>query len=640
MESRTMIQLGPLELESTTVELPVGVKSGRIERGRTATPATRTVRMQIRLETTDPVYQQLIELSRNKYIVALPLYSGYKHIDGLYRIKSLREEPINWRWQDITLVIEAVGHHFHKSQQNMIRKDDWNIIYSEDFSSWSTPLLNQESWGDVTTIEIDTGTTGSATDFIRRAQVSVNYDTSYPTAIVGSKVGKLASAESVKAVLFGFDDWRNYDYSAWVQTASSSKHGIMWRVETGNIRGCEDDFTTDYSGNKGRGRHYELLVDPTNNRYIIEYHSSWETTEDQIDEIYSESHDALDTDTWYFLGVITVGKYHFCFVNGQLITYFKDDRCKGGRVGVILRESGSYPLYFDNIQVREIPSNLLVLDESYSEPQDELVKTRETLYGQIAYSEEPQITYKSDAGGARCILHLRFDQKYGSKVFDLSPYNHDALIKQGVWKDGFMRFTAGSDGLVIPYTSDLGNDDEGTVIIRFRMNGTVTSTADSIIRRGTTDWAIWMSTTNNDNLHSAAEEPGSAAAIVGPYTSYYPLRPDNEWRTLVVRWKDSIDRWEMYIDGLACGADYSNNQSGYGTSTTTDMIIGRANVDIESVIIYNQWMEEPSIPGAISSKILDVDTHHEDEVFDARFNEEIGYVEDMWKNTGQISHHH
>jgi len=71
-----MIQLGPLELNSVTLETPLGVSSadeiklstGRIQRVK---DERFTLRLKVRLEKADSTYRQLVELVRNDKIVAL-----------------------------------------------------------------------------------------------------------------------------------------------------------------------------------------------------------------------------------------------------------------------------------------------------------------------------------------------------------------------------------------------------------------------------------------------------------------------------------------------------------------------------------------------------------------------------------------
>jgi len=609
-----MIQLGPLELNSATAETPVGVRAatettmstGEIIKTR---KEQSTLRLKVRLHRDDPTYKQLIEMSQNYKIAILPLYSGYENLDGLYVLRTITDRPINWLWHELIINLEDVGSYFRKVDDKGIRTDDWGVMYQEDFEDWvgGEILLDYQVWG------WDTG-------------VNVEYDEDPP---VGSKCGVLSNSQDVTCVLFGFEHWKNYSYSVWVKSSSTDPFGIMWRATTGNITGAEDDFS-GYLDPRTGGAHFEFLIDTTNNKYRVEYHSSWESDNKEL--LYEEEHEGLEADTWYLLQIICVGEYHFCMANGRIVTYFKDERCAGGNMGVTVRESGAAVVYMDNILVQQVPSGLMVLDETYSNPDGKILKQRETLYGKIAYSEDPTIKYKATTGGSSCILHLRMDQGYGHVIFDKSSYNHDARIMDGQWKDGYMRFKAGGRGLKISHDADLDNDDEGTVIIRMRLNAPSASIADPIIRRGTTDWAIWMGTNNGDQLFSCAEEPGSTAAGTAPRTSIYPLRPDYEWRTYVIRWKDSINRWEMYVDGVATGSDYSNIQSGYGTATGVDMLIGQANVDIEYILVYDQWIEEPSISGGTSSKILDVDSHHDNEVLDIRFNEQLDYVKEYWSN--------
>jgi len=494
-------------------------------------------------------------------------------------------------------------------------------------------MLNEVQWqngGQVTKVG-STTSKSPVTKYTRRAMVSVNYTS--PETVFGNSCGALSNTLNIKAALFGFDYWKNYDFSCWVQAGANNKFGIVWRSETGNIEGWNSALTAN-SANKHRGRHYELIVDPVNEKYLVEYHTSWDSGEDIVTTIYSETHESLDYDKWYLLGVITIGSYHFCFVNGHLITYFRDTNCKGGRAGVVFQNTANKAIFLDNVQVREIPASILVLDESYSEPQGEIVKTRETTFGQIAYCEDQQIAYKTGSGGSNCILHLRFDQPYGEKVFDRSPFNHDARVVSGEWKrEGHMRFYAGSDGLIIPYTSDLALDTEGTVIIRLRTHDDAVGD-DCIIRRGSTDWCVAIKNTDG-KLRSSSREPGSTPYTSAPTTDVPNHKPSSQWKTYVIRWDESIVRWQQFCDGQSSGADPNQSQSSNPViATTDDMVIGQANVDIEYIVIYNKWIEEPSLPGGISARIVDADSHHEDEVFDIRFTEHNLYnaMREFWND--------
>lgn len=631
------IQIGPLEIPSVTQVTDTVQTTGAFRKlqgtvPQQTQPGTKKLKLKVRLKKDDPVYHQLIELMRNNKIGALPLYSGYNHVDALHVVTSMREKPINWLWQEIDLTLEDVGNYFMKTQDSALRKDDWNTIYQEDFEDWSGSqvILNETLWGALNAVTYE----GTVTD--------VGSGT-FPVGEQCGVIGQAGETEDRKSFLFGFDYWKNYSFSAWVQSSSSENTGLIWRAESGNFRGVADDYDTTYDGAKTGGKHYRIVIDYNNNQYRVEYHNGWEASAEDIRILYSESHDELNIDTWYLLQVITIGDYHFCYVNGAMITYFKDKNCKGGRCGLYYMATGDTQMWMDNILVQEVPAAVLTLDESYSSPQGEIAKTRQTLYGQIAYAEDQAIKYKSGSGGPNCILYLRMDQEYGEMVADHSIRGNHARVRGGEWRDGYIRFSAKTDGLVVPYDEIWADSGEqGTIIMRMRVHDRpVLGGGDSIVIRGEDDWSIfWRTIFGHDHMKFAQGDPSSAAAFVAPRTTHYPIEPDAEWRTFVFRWdhtKTANGRWEIYVDGMAAGSDYDEVQKNYWDvgpgPSTEDMFIGQANVDIAYLVIYNTWMEEPSIPGSISSNLLDVDEHHEDEVWDLRCVDHPDRLKEYWSAT-------
>jgi len=613
-----MIQLGPLEIDKEILENPIGVKTGGYKRMSTGeelklSEPINTLRIRFRIKLKDRKYKEIVSFIRNNKYGSVPLYTGHQYIDGLYQIKSMRESSINWKWQEIIILLERRGTRYNKIQEAWLRYDDWNIIYEEDFEDSPAELLNQKVYDDdASALQIST--------------------TVY---MVGDKGGRInTSGQQYNAILFGFDYWRNYEVGVWVQGDQNAENGLAWKCETGNFQGFDDDLLGN-SLDQHRGMHYEIVLDPLNNQIRVEYRDSWDTGEETIDIIYTEDHDDINYDQFYHLKAITINNTHFCYVNGRLITYFEDKRCKGGCCAIFMRSTADCNLYFDDILVREVPVSALVLDESYTEDVPDLVKTRTTTHGQIAYSQYQQVSYKAGAG-ANCILHLRFDQGFGDKVYDQSRFNHHARVVNGEWKEGYMRFKRDIDGLIVPYDSNLSNKAEGTIIMRMRRckGPSDDDDGDAIIRRGSTDWSVslytWQAAAGTVELGSGAENPDSAAVYLNGMTRFDPHLPDYSWKTFIIRWKDSLGRWETYVNGLGAAADPGGYQKDYGSSTTDDMIIGRANVDIEYLVVYDKWIEYPEIPGGTGVRILDVDSHHEDELLDIRLNEHSEFVREYW----------
>ena len=610
-----MIQIGPVEIDSVIMKAPVGVKAAQYRKfnigERAIGETTSTMRLLFRMDIDEPMYEQLVELCRSTDIKALPVYTGYKYLNGLYSIKSFREELISYRTAEINLVMENAGHYFEKIQDTDIRRDDWNMLFQEDFESYSHQ-------------EIITDEFPKSKMFANNADIFADDGTNID-AISGNqaaiKVGSSADDKSV--ITYGFDHWRNYEYTCWMQSNDSSPMGIVWRAESGNIEMFSLAFLPNALAH--RGRHYELIVDHANNKYRVEYHSSWDDSEDVVETIYEESHEELDVDIWYKLGVITVGYMHFCFVNGTMITYFKDKRCKYGRVGNIRQVSDTNNMWIDAVTIRQVPHSVVVVDECYTQPTSDMVKTRRTTSGQIGYCEDAAVSYKATAGGEMCVLHLRFDQDHGEKVYDLSKYRNHADITDGEWHAGFMRFD-GSSYVTVPHHASLDRADEGTMIIRMRRNADDTGTT-ALVDKGSAIWRVNLVDASIVEFRMQGDTGGAYSTHSDPL---YNLT--GKFQTYVFRWSKTVDRATLFCDGISCGGSTATITA-HGSNTSNDLVIGYNNVDIESIVMYDDWIEFPFVADGVGVKLYDVDSHSDDEVIDVRLDVDPGHVKEYWSGT-------
>lgn len=619
-----MIQLGPLKLPDALTAV-VGIKEGRYKRLSSGEEMIiqapkNTMRFNFRMENYKT--PELLELLRNNQVQSMPLYSGHEYLSGNYALQTLRESPISAYYSDFELVLEKTSDYVKKLQDIMVRQDDWTVLVNEDFDSGAnigdSILPKFESLHDA-----GTHTNLVATD-------------DGIQAMSGTRVWKIEPTGYKGIAIFG-THWRNYHYSAWVQCNDAFDHGIIWRAEEGNIEGWTDSWTKTAANYANRGRHYRLVVDTTNNAYVIEYHSAWGSG-DSPEVIWTQSESELGLNIWYHLAVICVGDTHYCFVNGQLIHYFEDTRAKGGAIGVILDStaSGDY-LYVDDILVHEIPYVPLVLDESHTEPSTEPLKTRETPRGTIGYYEHPDVSYKMNQGGNNCVLHLRFDQPYGNKVFDLSGNNNHADVIGANWSNaGFMSFdrsklTGTTDGtfIRIPSSSELNTDAEGTLIIRMknRVPYGAGGFGQKIISKGNGAWYLSISFATDLNFCIDEDGPCSASAIHSPTGEF-----SQEFKTYVVRWKKSTANMNMYKNGRLIGAPATTSWTTDGQETTDPILIGNANVDIEYVLLYDRYLEFPDLPDSFGVRLMDVDTHDEHEIFDVRWCDPIALVKEYWSD--------
>jgi len=616
-----MIQLGPLKLTEALTAV-VGIKEGRYKRLSSGEEmiiqvAKNTMRMNFRMENHKT--PELLELLRNNQVQSMPLYSGHEYLTGNYAIQTLRESPISAYYSDFELILAKTSDYVKKLQDIMIRQDDWTVLVKQNFDNGtaiSSLLPKFVSLHDA----------GAHTNL-----VAADDDIQ---AISGTRVWRIEPTGYKGIAIFG-THWRNFHYSAWVQCNDAFKHGIIWRAEEGNIEGWTDTWTKTAANYANRGRHYRLVVDATNNNYLIEYHSAWGSG-DVAEIIWTQSEEELGLNTYYHLGVICVGDTHYCFVNGQLIHYFEDTRSKGGKVGVIIDSSasGDY-LYVDDVLVHEVPYVPLVLDESHTEPSVDPLKTRETPRGTIGYYEHPDVSYKMNQGGSNCVLHLRFDQPYGNKVFDLSGNNNHADVIGGIWSNaGYIKFdrsqsSGTTDGtfIRIPHSSELNTDAEGTLIIRMRNrvpygNGF----AQKVISKGNGAWRLSIDFATDLSFCIDEDGPCSGQSIQTPVGEF-----SQEFKTYVVRWNKTTANMNMYKNGRLIGAPVSSWTSD-GHETTDPILIGNANVDIEYVLLYDKYLEFPDLPDSFGVRLMDVDTHHEHEIFDVRWCDPIALVKEYWSD--------
>lgn len=619
-----MIKLGPLEL-SDSLSAALGVAEGDYRRlaggeERTISQPKNTLRFQFRQESWKS--GELLEMVRNNQIHALPLHTGHGYLSGNYVVRSLRETPMNPEFSNYELVVEYVGRYLRKLQDIMVREDDWVVLINESFEDASNPWIAFPKFRAL-------HDAGNHT-FIRASNDDV-------VAISGINVWKAACTDKKLASIFG-THWRNYEYSAWVQADQNEKHGIIWRAEEGNIEAWTNSLSHSVSEFVNSGKHYRLVVDTTNNKYIVEYHTAWGSG-DSVDEIYTDDQASLVKDVWYHLKVICMGDFHFCFVNGQLIHYFEDARSKGHMVGTIMDTSTiGHKLYVDDVLVREIPYAPIVLDESYHEPSMDPIKTRNTTKGTIGYFDRSDISYQSKVGNG-CVLHYRFDQPYGDKVMDLSGNENHGDVRGAEWhEEGFIRMnknqsTGAVDGtyIKIPHDASLDTPDEGTLVIRMRVH-TIHSTSayiQRLIYKGEGTWSVTIEQGNR--TLSFCIDKANGCTTSGSWTADDFDIPSNEFATFVVRWNKTTSRQDIYKDGLLAGGSYPTWTSD-GAATTDPMLIGNANVDIEYMILYDKFIEYPELPDSFGVKLMDVDSHHKHEIFDIRWNHEVAYVREYWND--------
>lgn len=618
-----MIQIGPLKLSDVLVAA-MGIKEGKYRRLSSGEeliiePAVNTTRFNFKLESWKA--KELFELLRNNQVQSLPLYTAHDYLSGNYALKTLRETPLNIEWSNFELIAERTSEYVQKLQDVMVRQDDWTVLLKEDWESATSPYLALPQFKTLHDI--------SATSNVIASGYGV-------VAVSGVRVLRMQASGYTAIGIFG-TNWRNYHYSAWVQCNDNKEHGIIWRAEKGNIEGYRDDWIKDSAEYAQRGRHYRLVVDTTNNAYVITYHNAWGSG-DIPEVIWTQQETSLGVDTWYHLAVICVGDTHYCFANGQLIHYFEDVRCKGGVVGFIMdtTAAGDY-LYVDDILVHEVPYVPLVLDESHTEPSASPLKTRETPRGTIGYYDRPDVTYKMNKGGSNCMLHLRFDQPYGSKVFDLSGNSNHGKVVGGVWSNsGYMSFdrpsaSGRSDGtyLRIAHNSSLNTDSEGTLIIRMknRLPYGAGGFTQNLISKGNGAWVMRVDYASELAFCIDEDGPCSAQAI---HTSSGEF--EEEFKTYVVRWKKAAANMNMYKNGRLIGAPTSNSWTTDGHETSDDLLIGNANVDIEYVLLYDKYLEIPDLPDSFGVRLMDADSHHEHEVFDTRFSTDLDHTHEYWSD--------
>lgn len=619
-----MIELGPLKLEDA-IGAGMGIREGRYRRLATGEEVViqaprNSARFNFKMERWKR--SQLMELARNNQIGSMPIYTGQEYMGGNQVIRTVRETSANWYMSDYEIVTELVGDYTRKFQDIQLRYDDWTVLLKEDFQEASA--INETLLPKFRSLH------GEGTHTI-----------SEDVAVSGTKCWKFVSTGRKMVALFG-THWRNYRYSAWIQTTADDKHGLVWRAEEANIEGWTDSWSSDAAGYANRGRHYRLVIDTTTNSFKIEYHSAWGSG-DSVEEIYEDSQTLLVNSQWYLLAVITIGDTHYCFVNGQLIHYFEDTRAKGGMVGVVNDTSTiGRTLYVDDVLVHEVPYSPIVLDESYAEPSTDALKTRETPRGTIGYFEHPDVSYKTNAGGLSCVLHYRFDQPYGNKAFDLSGNGNHGEICGASWSDeGFMKFTqpitnAGHDGTFIrvPHDSSLNTSSEGTLIIRMRLRG---KKGDGwtwpLVTKGTSSWTLRLShlgTPVRSSLLWCAQEDGSCSGD-SPYMGDHDI-PEGYFQTYIIRWDKARDNAQILIDGLLGAGPIGNGWAGRGSDNTDDLLIGNAEVEIEYVMLYDSYLEFPTLPDGFGVRLLDVDSHHEHEIFDVRWNDELTHVREYWND--------
>lgn len=623
-EKQIMIQLGPLKL-ADALAATIGIKEGRYRRlasGEEMIIQAPKNAMRVSFRMEDWKKGELVELLRNTQMQSIPLYSAHEYLSGNYALQTLRESPLSNYYSEFELVMEKTSEYIKKLQDIMIRQDDWTVLLNQDFDDGT-------SIGDSILPKFESlHVAGVHTNF-----VATDDDIQ---AMSGTRVWKIEPTGYKGIAIFG-THWRNYRYSAWVRCNDAFEHGIIWRAEEGNIGGYTGYTSKSAAAYANRGRHYRLVVDTTNNNYVIEYHSAWGSG-DVPEIIWTQSEEALGLNTWYHLSVICVGDTHYCFVNGQLIHYFEDTRAKGGMVGVVLDStaSGDY-LYVDDILVHEVPYVPLVLDESHTEPSVTPLKTRETPRGTIGYYEHPEVSYKMNRGGSNCVLHLRFDQPYGNKVFDLSGNDNHADIVGGLWSNtGYISFnrpqlSGTTDGtfIRIPHSSELNTDSEGTLIIRMRNRIPYGSGfAQKIISKGNGAWRLSIDYATDLNFCIDEDGPCGGDSIQSPTGGF-----SQQFETYVVRWKKSSSNMSMYKNGRLMSAPSSSAWTSNGHETTDPILIGNANVDIEYVLLYDKYLEFPDLPDSFGVRLMDVDTHNEHEIFDVRWCDPIATIKEYWSDS-------